>query len=101
MSKDGVTITFELRMKPEALAGFLEALPRLINETAAFEGFRTIRIVQHGEDPTRILFVELWDTEEAYRKYIAFRNARGDMDSVAALAHSMTVNIWPSLIVQI
>ena len=101
MNKDGVTVTFELRMKPEALAGFLEALPGMLKETATFEGFRSIRIVQNKDDPTRVLFVELWDSEEAYGKYIAFRTQRGDMENLGQLVNSTEMNMWPTLVIQI
>lgn len=101
MSKDGVTITFELRVKAEALAGFLEVLPSMLKETATFAGFRNIRIVQNKDDPTRVLFIELWDSEEAYRKYIDFRTQRGDMDNLAQLVNSTEMNVWPSMVVQV
>jgi quinol monooxygenase YgiN len=98
---DGVTITFELRLKPEAVSGFLQGIPHLIKETSEFEGFKTIRVVQHRDDPTRVLFVELWANEKAYQNYIAWRTERGDMDNVARLANSVEVNVWPNLIVQV
>lgn len=101
MSKDGVTVTFELHLKPEAVAGFLEVIPHMIKETAAFEGFRSIRIVQNKDDPARVLFVELWDSEDAYRKYIAFRTQRGDMDNLAQLVSSTEMNVWPTMVIQI
>lgn len=101
MSKDGVTVTFELRVKTEALAGFLAVLPDMLKETAEFEGFRSIRIVQNKDDPARVLFIELWDSEEAYRKYIDFRTRRGDMDNLAQQVNATEVNVWPTLVIQI
>jgi quinol monooxygenase YgiN len=101
MSTDSVTITFELRLKPEAVSGFLQEIPRLIKESSEFEGFQTMRVVQHRDDHTRLLLVEQWDNEAAYRKYIAWRTERGDMDGVAQLAKSTEVNVWPNLIAQV
>jgi quinol monooxygenase YgiN len=97
---DGVTITFELRLKPDAVAGFLGAVPQLIRESSEFPGFRSMRVVQHKDDPARLLFVELWDSEEAYHNYISWRTERGDMENVARLATSTDVNLWPNLIVK-
>jgi heme-degrading monooxygenase HmoA len=57
--------------------------------------------VQHRDDPTRVLLVELWATEEAYRNYIAWRTERGDMDAIGRLAHSTAVNVWPHLVAQV
>ena len=101
MSADGVTITFELRLKPQAVAGFLAAIPNMLQETKTFDGFRTIRVVKHKDDPTRVLMVELWDSEEAYRKYIDWRTARGDMDGLAQLTTSTDINVWPRVVVEI
>jgi quinol monooxygenase YgiN len=100
MSAEGVTITFELRLKPETVAGFLAAIPKMLLETKEFDGFRSIRVVQHKDDPTRVLMVELWDSEEAYRKYIDWRTARGEMDGLAQLTNGTDINIWPRFVVQ-
>ncbi len=101
MSADGVTITFELRMKPEAVSGFLQALPQLVKESSQFDGFRAMRVVQHKDDATRLLLVELWDSEQAYRNYISWRTERGDMDNVAKMVTATEVNVWPHLIAQV
>ena len=101
MNTAGVMITFELRLKPEAVSGFLDAVPHLIKESAEFNGFRSIRVVQHNEDPARILLVELWDSEAAYRSYIAWRTERGDMDNLAQLTISTEANVWSNFIAQI
>jgi quinol monooxygenase YgiN len=97
---DGVTITFEMGLKPEAVALFLQAAPGMMTETAAFPGCQAVRIVQHKDDPTRLLFVERWDSEEAYGKYIAWRMERGDFESLGPMLTSTETNVWPTLIAQ-
>lgn len=97
---DGVTITFEMRLKPEAVTGFLQGAPMMLQGTADFPGFRSLRIVQHKDDPTRVLFVERWDSEEAYRKYIAWRVERGEMAGIAQAVTSMETNVWPNLVIE-
>jgi heme-degrading monooxygenase HmoA len=98
---DGITITFELRLKPEVVSGFLEGFPHMIKETSEFPGFRSIRVVQHKDDPARVLLVEHWDSEDAYNKYIAWRAERGDFDTLGQVTNSTEVNVWPTLVVQI
>src|SRR5439155_6634914 len=100
MAAKGVTITFEMKLKPEAVEGFGQAAPVMLEGAAAFEGCQTIRIVQHKDDPTRILFVERWDSEEAYAKYIAWRTERGDMESLAQMVVSTDGNVWPTLLAE-
>jgi len=98
---DGVTITYEMRLKPETASDFIQALPELVKETSGVEGFRSIRVVRHGDDPARVLLIELWASEDAYRNYIAWRTERGDMDNVARLTTAVEVNVWPTLIAAI
>jgi len=99
-SSDGVTITFHMTLKPEAVDGFLQAAKGMLEGTSTFPGFRSIRIVQHKDDPTKILFVERWDSEDAYRKYIAWRTEQGAMAAMAQAVVSMETNVWPNLVVE-
>jgi quinol monooxygenase YgiN len=100
MSADGVTITFEFRLKPEAVEGFLQNAGPMFEGTKGYPGFRSIRVVQHKDDPARILFVEHWDSEEAYRSYIAWRTERGDMAALGQAVISADSNVWPNLVVK-
>ena len=70
---EGVTITFEMKLKPEAAAMFPQMGPQILASPSEFPGFRSLRIVQHKDDPTRIMFIEKWDREEDYKAYIAER----------------------------
>ena len=97
---DGVTITFDFRLKPEAAGPFLQGAPMLLQATTQAEGFRSIRVVQSKDDPMRIMFIERWDSEEAYRKYIAWRTERGEMDGFAQAVVSAETTVWPNLIVE-
>ena len=96
----GVTITFELRLKPEAVDFFKGAAAGMLEGAKSFAGFRTIRIVQHKDDPTRILFVERWESEEAYASYIAWRASRGELEGLKAFAVSAETDVWPNLVTE-
>jgi heme-degrading monooxygenase HmoA len=97
---DGVTITFELRLKPEAVDFFKGAAAGMLEGAKGFPGFRNIRIVQHKDDATRMLFVERWDSEQAYQDYIAWRVSRGEMDGLKEFAVGTETNVWPNLVTQ-
>jgi quinol monooxygenase YgiN len=99
-ASDGVTITFDFRLKPEAVGPFLQGAPMLLQGTAQTKGFRSIRVVQSKDDPTRIMFIERWDSEEAYRDYIAWRTEQGAMDAFAEAVVSTETTVWPNLIVE-
>lgn len=92
---DGVKVTFTVKVQPEAIDGFCGALPEMIKETAKRPGFRDICIVRHATEPT-VMFIETWDSEQAYQDYIAWRTERGDMDGMAAiLAGPPQLDFWP------
>lgn len=92
---DGVTITMDLDVKPEAVEGLAAGLPEMIKETAQFKGFQSIRIVRNGN---RILLIEQWDSEDDYKAYIAWRTERGDMDGLGMAVNGVQSGVWPTLI---
>jgi heme-degrading monooxygenase HmoA len=98
MSDSGVTITFELRLKPEAVEFFKGAAAGMLEGAKDRPGFRNVRVVQHKDDPTRMLFVERWESVPAYRDYIAWRASRGEMEGLKAFATGTDANAWPTLV---
>lgn len=78
----GVVVTLDLDVKSEAIDGLTTGLPEMIKDTAKRPGFIDIRIVRE-EGTNHVLFVERWETEQAYNDYIAWRTERGDMDGFA------------------
>jgi len=95
----GVTITLGMNLKPEAVDGFCNALPEMIKDTAKRPGFQAIRIVRHKDDPNRVLFVETWESEQAYNDYITWRTERGDMDGFAQiLQEPPKMDVWPAVV---
>jgi len=98
MSK-GVTITLVFTLKPEAVDPFCKGLPEMLKDTKKFAGFRNIRIVRHKTDTNQVAFIEEWDSEDAYNKYIAWRTERGDMDAMAGiLAGPPKMDVWPTVV---
>ena len=98
MSK-GVTLTLALYFKPEAVESFVRNLPGMLKETANFPGFRSAQAYRHKSDPSQILFVEEWESEEAHTKYMAWRAETGDVDELSAmLAQPTRADVWTTLI---
>jgi quinol monooxygenase YgiN len=94
---DGVTITLEMTLKPDAIDAFCAGMPEAIKATAARSGFRDIRIVRHATEP-RVLFIETWDSEADYDAYIAWRQSTGMMDAVAEIVVAPPrKDVWPTL----
>jgi quinol monooxygenase YgiN len=94
-----VTITLVLNFKPEAMAPFCSALPDMLKDTKKFAGFRSIRIMKHKTDPNQVIFIEEWNSEEDYMKYIAWRTETGAMNAMATtLAAPPKLEVWPTLV---
>ena len=93
----GVTITLELELRPEAVEPFLKGV-NLQGATAA-PGFRSMRMVQHKDDPARLLFVEEWASEADYRAYSGGREERGELEGLKRITLRTELNVWPNLVV--
>jgi len=94
-----VTVTLELALKPEAVDGFCTQIREALIDTRKFAGFIDISILHHADDPTRIIFIEAWETRAAYEAYVAFRTKTGMMAAMAEiLTQPPRMNIWDSQI---
>ena len=98
---DVVTVTFEVCLPPAAAEGFSRMGSEGLEATRNFPGCRGVRIVQHKDDPCRFLFLEQWDSEQAYRDYIAWRTERGEFQALQQTATSTITNVWPRVIVEV
>ena len=97
----GVKVTLAVKLKPEAADAFCAALPEMIKDTAKRPGFRDICIVRHATDTGRVMFVETWDSEQAYHDYIAWRTERGEMDGMASIVtEPPQLDFWPIPVAQ-
>ncbi|WP_340314491.1 antibiotic biosynthesis monooxygenase family protein [Rhizorhabdus argentea] len=92
---DGVFITMELDVKPEAIDAFANSFKTMIGDTAKFKGFRSLQVLRQG---TKMFLFEEWDSEADYGAYIAFRTERGDMDMLESIMNSVQSGVWPTLV---
>jgi quinol monooxygenase YgiN len=94
-----VTITLVLNLKPEATGPFCASIPDMLKDTKKFAGFRSIRVLRHKTDANQVIFIEEWNTEEDYEKYIAWRTETGSMAALgSALTSAPKKEVWPTLI---
>ena len=96
-----LTFTLEVKMKPEAVEGFCAGLTAMLYDTKRRPGCLAVRVVRDPAEPTTLLFVERWESREAYDNYIAWRAERGEMDSFGAmLAGEPVMRWWPELVAE-
>jgi quinol monooxygenase YgiN len=92
---DTVTVTLELSIRPEAVDGFCAQIAEALVETRQFPGFVAISIHRHADDSGRVVFLEEWQSREAYEAYTRFRTETGMMDAMAAiLTEPPRLAIW-------
>lgn len=91
-----VTAILDVQFKPESLDEGLEVLRRELARTRAFDGCRSVTVVQDRDDPTRVLAVEQWeslDHDAAYRAWRAGDGAITEMPALVARAPRLTVGV--------
>ncbi len=98
MEPGGITVTVELAMTPQAAEGFSQMGSAGLEATRNFPGFREVQILRDKDDPCRFIFIERWESEQAYNDYVAFRTERGEYQSLQKMATTLQTRIWPHVI---
>ena len=93
-----VTVTLETVMSAEAAERLIAGGNAGLAETRTFPGFREVRILRHQDDPCRFLFVQRWESVEAYRSYIQWRTDRGEFQALEATTIHAETNVWPHVV---
>lgn len=96
--KEGVSITFDLHLRPDVATGFKAAGQSILQDTVTFAGFQHIRVVQHEADVNRLRFIERWYSLDAYHRYIAWRTETGAIEAFKQIADHTETHFWPHLI---
>ncbi len=82
-----ITAFFEIRVRPEALdQGVHAELHRILSDTRAFEGCLEVEVLIDADDPTHIVAVEKWASEQHDAAYRAWRAGDGKTNLAAYLA---------------
>lgn len=72
-----VVVTMDIALQPENAERFAQMDQAGLEGTRNFPGCRGVQIVRHKDDANRFLFLERWESEQAYRDYIAWRTESG------------------------
>ena len=80
-----VTVTLELRFKPDEVAAGRELMGRVLQDTRAFNGNVRTDVLFDEDDEAHWLIYELWETVEADEAYRAFRAGEGKITQLPPL----------------
>lgn len=72
-------VLFEFRIKDGCEDKLKQHLKEILPDTRNYPGCLNLHMVQDMEDPAKVVLIELWETKEAYDKYLAWRTERGDV----------------------
>lgn len=90
------TSILELQIKPDRVDDALAILERILPDTRAFAGCRSVVLLQDHSDPTRLTAVETWASpadDAAYRTWRAGEGAIPELPEVLAGAPRLTVGV--------
>jgi quinol monooxygenase YgiN len=88
-----VTVTLELRFKPDEVAAGRELMGRVLEVTRAFDGNVRTDVLVDDDDEAHWLIYELWETVEADEAYRAFRAGEGKVTQLPPLLAAPPVKI--------
>lgn len=82
-----ITVFFEIRVRPETLdQGIHDELHKILSDTRAFEGCLAVDVLIDSADPTHIVAIEKWASEEHDAAYRVWRAGDGKTNLAASLA---------------
>lgn len=88
-----VTVTLELKLKPDAVATAREVMGRALRDTRAFAGNLETTVHVDEDDDAHWLIYEIWDTVEHDEAYRAFRAGEGKLTELPPLLAAPPVKI--------
>jgi quinol monooxygenase YgiN len=93
----GITVTLKMHIAEDVEGRFINSLPDLICATSSAPGARSVCALRQSDNANTILFVEEWESEQAFNAYIAWRTKRGDMEQLKhVLSKPPEISIWRS-----
>ncbi|MEM1189471.1 MAG: antibiotic biosynthesis monooxygenase [Pseudomonadota bacterium] len=57
----------------------------ILGDTRAFDGCKGVNVVVNEDEVENVVLIESWESRAHYEKYFAWRQERGDLDTLGAL----------------
>jgi quinol monooxygenase YgiN len=88
-----ITVTLELRIKPDEVSAAREVMGRALQDTRAFDGNLRTDVLIDEDDEAHWLIYELWETVEHDEAYRRFRAGEGRLTQLPPLLAAPPVKI--------
>ena len=80
-----VAVILKLAVKEESAEELKKYLKEILPDTRSFEGCQGVQLYENKESPTKMIIHSKWISEEADKKYMAWRTETGVFDKVAPM----------------
>lgn len=91
-----VTVMVSMSPKPDELEVLLSMLPDFLSETIDRPGVISTRALRNPDEPSKLMFLDVFSSIEASKAYSGWRQENGDLDRLGAmLSEPPRIEIWP------
>ena len=80
-----VIVIINLSAKDESLEELKKYFKEILPDTRSFEGCRGVQLYENKESPTKLTIHAKWISEEAQKKYMAWRMETGALDKLTPM----------------
>lgn len=80
-----IVVLFQMSAKEESLEELIKYFKEILVETRSYEGCQGVHLYQNKETPTKLTIHAKWVSEEAQKKYIAWRMETGEFDRLNSM----------------
>ncbi|GHB73311.1 hypothetical protein GCM10010377_74680 [Streptomyces viridiviolaceus] len=78
-------VIFETTVKDGNLDGLRKWFTEKLPGTRGFAGNVSVEVVHNQDDPSKILFLEKWDSRQSFERYLAWRVETGAVDELGTM----------------
>ena len=86
-----------VKIKPESVNDFLGAMKGALPETRAYEGCVKAEVYSPEDEPSKIMFFEVWEKKEDHEKYFNWRVESGMMEQMGPILDGQPETVWLTL----
>ena len=80
-----VIVIVNISAKNESLEELKKYFKEILPDTRSFEGCQGVQLYENKESPTKLIIHAKWTSEEAQKKYIAWRMETGELDKLSPM----------------
>ena len=80
-----IVVLFSMSAKEESLEELKKYLKEILPDTRSFEGCQGVQLYENKESPTKVTIHAKWVSEEAQKKYVAWRMETGALNKLMTM----------------